>query len=70
MAPSSDNKEELFPMKTKLRKKFIIKPKCEQKHTFHMAGSCIVCVSCSVVSNSATPWTVACQALLSMEFSR
>ena len=29
-----------------------------------------VCVSCSVVSNSATPWTAACQAPLSMEFSR
>ena len=26
--------------------------------------------SCSVVSNSATPWTVAHQAPLSMEFSR
>ena len=29
-----------------------------------------VCVSHSVVSDSATPWTVACQAPLSMEFSR
>ena len=29
-----------------------------------------VCVSCSVVSDSATPWTVAFQAPLSMEFSR
>ena len=30
----------------------------------------IVCMfSCSVVSNSATPCTVACQASLSMEFS-
>ena len=28
------------------------------------------CVSCSVVSDSATPWTVARQAPLSMEFSR
>ena len=27
-------------------------------------------LSRSVVSDSATPWTVACQALLSMEFSR
>ena len=27
-------------------------------------------VSCSVVSNSVTPWTVACQAPLSMEFFR
>ena len=29
-----------------------------------------ICVSCSVVSDSATPWTVAHQAPLSMEFSR
>ena len=29
-----------------------------------------VCVSRSVVSNSATPWTVAHQVSLSMEFSR
>ena len=29
-----------------------------------------VCVSCSVVCDSATPWTVAHQASLSMEFSR
>ena len=29
-----------------------------------------VCVSCSVVSDSVTPWTVAHQAPLSMEFSR
>ena len=27
-------------------------------------------ISCSVMSHSATPWTVACQAPLSMEFSR
>ena len=26
--------------------------------------------ACSVVSDSATPWTVACQTSLSMEFSR
>ena len=26
--------------------------------------------SCSVLSDSATPWTVACQAPLSMEFSK
>ena len=32
------------------------------KLTFH--------VRCSVLSDSANPWTVACQALLSMEFSR
>ena len=29
-----------------------------------------MCVSCSAVSNSLTPWTIACQTLLSMEFSR
>ena len=29
-----------------------------------------VCVSLSVVSNTVTPWTVACQAPLSVEFSR
>ena len=29
----------------------------------------VVVVSCSVVSNSVTPWTVACQASLSIEFS-
>ena len=29
-----------------------------------------MCVCCSVVSNSAIPWTVAHQAPLSMEFSR
>ena len=28
------------------------------------------CPMCSVMSNSATPWTVACQAPLSMEFSK
>ena len=27
-------------------------------------------VNCSVMSDSATPWTVACQAPLSMGFSR
>ena len=30
----------------------------------------IVCVSCSVVSNSMPPWTVACKAPLSMGFPR
>ena len=29
-----------------------------------------LCVSCSVMSDSATPWTIAHQASLSMEFSR
>ena len=29
-----------------------------------------MCVSCLVVSDSASAWTVACQAPLSMEFSR
>ena len=36
-------------------------------------GGCVcvcVCVSLSRVQLFATPWTVACQALLSMEFSR
>ena len=27
-------------------------------------------LNCSVMSNSATPWTIACQASLSMGFSR
>ena len=31
---------------------------------------CGCCVSLSVVSDSVTPWTIACQAPLSMEFSR
>ena len=30
----------------------------------------VVCESHSVVSDSSTPWTVVCQAPLSMEFSR
>ena len=36
-------------------------------------GVCVcvcVCVSPSVMSNYATPWTIALQAPLSMEFSR
>ena len=35
-------------------------------------GVCMVCVnvSCSVVSNTGTPWTIACQAPLSVGFSR
>ena len=32
--------------------------------------SMVLCVSCSVVSDSVTPWTVAQQAPLFMEFSR
>ena len=31
---------------------------------------CLAKSACSVVSDSATVWTVACQALLSLEFSR
>ena len=31
---------------------------------------CVCLCMCSVVSDSETPWTVACQAPLSMEFSR
>ena len=47
--------------------------------THHLEWSCLVrgkfifchCVfSCSVVSDSATPWTIACQASLSMGFPR
>ena len=40
-----------------------------QTHCIHQL-LCCVCVSRSVVSNSATPWTVARQAPLSVEFSR
>ena len=29
-----------------------------------------MCVTCSVISDSASPWAVACQASLSVEFSR
>ena len=31
---------------------------------------CIYVFSCSVVSNTVTPWTAACQASLTMRFSR
>ena len=31
---------------------------------------CVCVLSCSVTSDSATPWTIACQALLSMGFSK
>ena len=31
---------------------------------------CAGMISCSVASNSVTPWTAACQASLSMQFSR
>ena len=40
-----------------------------QTHCIHQL-LCCVCMSSSVMSNSATPWTVARQAPLSMEFSR
>ena len=33
-------------------------------------GSCVYVLSCIVVSDSATPWTIACQAPLSVGFSR
>ena len=36
---------------------------------YRILGVCL-CVSRSVISNSATPWTVACQPPLSMKFSR
>ena len=39
-------------------------------HWHHLGGGVCVCVCCSVVSDSVTPWTVALQAPLSMEFSR
>ena len=38
-------------------------------HMFSINIWC-VCVSRPVMSDSAIPWTVACQAPLSMEFSR
>ena len=45
-----------------------------QKHKspFEYAERCEVpvCVICLVMSNSATPWTIVCQAPLSMGFSR
>ena len=44
----------------------------QMSETFPTLGS--VCesenVNCAVMSDFATPWTVACQAPLSMEFSR
>ena len=41
------------------------------KSTVSCVLKCVgVCVSRSVVSDFATPWTVACQAPLFMEFSR
>ena len=33
-------------------------------------GMCVCVCVCSVVSDFATPWTIVCQVLLSMEFSR
>ena len=38
-------------------------------YTYTCASVCSV-LRCSIVSDSATPWTVACQAPLSMGFSR
>ena len=35
-----------------------------------MSKKMFVCVSCSVMPDSAIPWTVACRAPLSMGFSR
>ena len=44
---------------------------CEFKFLSHTFPLCVcVCISCSVVSDSVTPWTVAHQAPLSVEFSR
>ena len=41
-----------------------------KKLSSEMLITCMHMLSHSVVSNSVTPWTVACQAPLSMEFSR
>ena len=41
-----------------------------KKYSYLFNNCFKVCISHSVTSNSVTPWTVACQALLSMEFSR
>ena len=45
-------------------------PKPKQGFIYQAKGSTIFCCVFSVVSDSATPWTVACQDPLSMEFSR
>ena len=41
-----------------------------KQNAFVLPNIPYVCVSRSVMSNSVTPWTIGCQALLSMEFSR
>ena len=41
-----------------------------KKYSYLFNNCFKVCISHSVTSNSVTTWTVACQALLSMEFSR
>ena len=41
-----------------------------KKYSYLFNNCFKVCISHSVASNSVTTWTVACQALLSMEFSR
>ena len=43
---------------------------CESPHFLTPFSTKGVCAACSVVSNSATPWTVLCQAPLSMGFPR
>ena len=44
--------------------------KCKKKNLSKIFFVWCVCISCSVISNSATLWTVASQAPLSLEFSR
>ena len=41
-----------------------------KQNAFVLPNIPYVCVSRSVMSNSVTPWTIGCQALLSMELSR
>ena len=51
----------------------VLKPRgqVDLKYIYHTAGlHNFVCKVTSVMSNSATPWTVACQAPLSVGFSR
>ena len=43
---------------------------CRIVECLRWKGSCVYVLSCIVMSDSVTPWTIACQALLSMGFSR
>ena len=51
---------------------FVITPNGKQSIVWYICTMeyCCMCVSCSVMSNFANPWSVACQAPLSVEFSR